>query len=527
MESLESVGDFDEEFIMYFEDIEYSIRCRVEGWKIFYTPESVVYHKHRGTASSELCEYLCSRSRLLCLAKHFPLRFPQSIKTSHFYLKNEHENLYHSLIQSIEKLVEHNDTETSIKTLGELKDVIVDVFGYVRAFNFFSHIEVMLGLRKIKIGIYDHAFHFAGGGQRYVAKLAEILQDRYDITYIASKDITLDKYKEWFDIDLSGCRLEIIKIPFYEQRGRDFIDEGMVISEEKNPFDIISEESLYYIIFINANMLGKVKPLSTLSVFICHFPDRDKKRFFHVDKYTHLISNSAYTSFWIKKRWGLNPAHCIHPPVDMYNNKDRLNKKKIIHSVARFEIGGSKKQLEMINAFFDLTRKYPDIKNEWRFILAGGSFQGNPYFAKVKEKVDSAHCNIELRSDLNHIELKELYSEASIFWHACGLNETTPHLIEHFGMTTVEAMQNYCVPIVFDGGGQREIVEHGISGFSFKTIKELQLYTVKVINDERLRKEIAAKAHQRSHDFNLVVFKKNVLELFSGIENELRGMDAL
>ncbi len=31
----------------------------------------------------------------------------------------------------------------------------------------------------MKVRIYDHAFHFAGGGQRYAATLAEILQDEY------------------------------------------------------------------------------------------------------------------------------------------------------------------------------------------------------------------------------------------------------------------------------------------------------------------------------------------------------------
>jgi glycosyltransferase involved in cell wall biosynthesis len=94
-------------------------------------------------------------------------------------------------------------------------------------------------------------------------------------------------------------------------------------------------------------------------------------------------------------------------------------------------------------------------------------------------------------------------------------------------MTTVEAMQNYCVPIVIDGGGQAEIVEHGVSGFRFNTIKELLCYTVKVINDENLRKNLAVKAYERSHQFNSEVFKRSALELFSEIELNLRGVDSL
>ena len=526
---VESVGNFDEDFVMYMEDIDYSIRCRDKGWKIFYAPKSVTHHRYHSTASSDLCEYFCSRNRLLLIGKRFPLSLSQSIKTSHFYLKNELEPLYHSLIQAVKKLIEYNDTEISKKALDALREVAIEVFGHRKAYNFFTQLEVVLGLRKIRVGIYDHAFHFAGGGQRYVAKLAECLQDRYDITYIANKDVSLDEYKEWFDIDLSRCKLKIIKIPFYERLGRYFIDEGMVINEDINPFDVICEDSGHYDIFINANMLGKVAPLSSLSIFMCHFPDRDKERFFSVNQYDYLITNSNYTTFWVKKRWGLNNTLRLYPPVDMYNGVDDIvNKHKIILSVARFELGGSKKQVEMVRAFGDLCKRDRQVKDEWKLILAGGTPRENPYFDKVGREVDSFHgADIELMPNLTNSELKRLYGKASLFWHACGLGETDPHLIEHFGMTTVEAMQNYCVPIVIDGGGQREIVEHGISGFRFKTIEELESYTLNVINDEKLREEIARKSYERSQCFTSTIFRKNVLEFFSDVENRLKGGEDL
>ena len=74
---------------------------------------------------------------------------------------------------------------------------------------------------------------------------------------------------------------------------------------------------------------------------------------------------------------------------------------------------------------------------------------------------------VELKVNIPVSELQEMYRQAGIFWHFCGLLQTEPALVEHFGMTTVEAMQNGCVPVVFDGGGQREIVEEGRSGFRF------------------------------------------------------------
>lgn len=523
---LSDVGGFDEDFIMYCEDVDYSIRCRRKGWKIFYAPASLVHHKYRGSASSALCEYFCSRNRLFCIAKHFPERLPAGIRTSHIFQKGEKKNLYRVLLQAARKLVLANKTATSSAVLDRLKDVVCEIYGSTRAYHFFSRLELMLKLRKIRVGIYDHAFHFAGGGQRYVATIAEMLKDAYEITYIANKDIDLEKYRQWFDLDLSGCSLKVVKLPFFESRNRYFIDEGMVVNEESNPFDIISEQSLDYDIFINANMLGKVRPLAPLSVFVCHFPDRDKEAFFQVDRYDYLVSNGDYTSRWIKKRWGLDPTHRIYPPVDMYNgNPGKAEKEKIILSVARFEVGGSKKQVEMVDAFMGLKTAYPEVMKDWRLILAGGSFPDNPYYQKVRERIRTGQ--IALRPDLGHGELKALYAGASIFWHACGLNETSPHRIEHFGMTTVEAMQNRCVPVVYDGGGQREIVSHGKNGFRFQNIEQLRRYTLDLIENRDLRETMAEAAYARSHDFSLQAFRKQVKDFFSHIECELCGTDAL
>lgn len=525
---LEDVGAFDEDFIMFFEDVDFSIRARQAGWKILYCPRSIMYHKYHGSSSNELCDHLCNRNRFLIIAKHFPLKLAESIRTSYFYQRGELNLLYHSLLEAVRKLAQHHGAGSLGAVVDKLCEEITAIFGPLGAHNFFSQLELMLGLRKLRVGIYDHAFHFAGGGQRYAAFMAEGLQEKYDVTYIANKEVTLEQYKEWFNIDLSKCSLKIIKIPFFERPGLYFINEGMVLDEKENPFDIISEESLRYDVFINANMLGKVQPLSPISVFICHFPDQEKERFFAVDQYDYLVNNSRYGTGWTKVIWQLDATHLIYPPVDMYDPDSDPNKKEhIILSVSRFETGGSKKQIEMVKAFIKLAAKDYNVGRTWKLILAGGNPITNPYFDKVVKFADSAGCNIELKTNLSYDEIKALYKAASIFWHACGLNATDPRLIEHFGMTTVEAMQNYCVPIVINGGGQTEIVQNGINGFTFDTIAELQAHTIKIINDEALRRDIAEKAYQRSHEFNGEAFKRRVASLFSEIENALMGIDTM
>lgn len=133
---VESVGGFDEDFMFYVEDLDYSVRCRKKGWKIFYCPKSVVYHVFHGSTTIDFCEYFCSRNRLLFIAKHFPLKLPEGIKTSHFRHRNQYDALNHSVIQAIAKMVENHDILISRKVLDELKNVTVGLFKDDKAYNF-------------------------------------------------------------------------------------------------------------------------------------------------------------------------------------------------------------------------------------------------------------------------------------------------------------------------------------------------------------------------------------------------------
>lgn len=527
-ECLDDVGPWDEEFIMFMEDVDYSLRCRAKGWQLWCAPSSVMHHRYHGSTSQALCEYLCTRNRFLFIAKHHPLRLAHSIRASHFYKKGQLDLLYRTLLHATRRLCTCQPTTVVLTVLESLREALVETLGAVSAHNFLSHLELLLGLRKLRVGIYDHACHFAGGGQRYVAEMATLLQDRYEVTYIANKDMTLASYREWFGIDLSGCALKVIKIPFFEERQRFVPDEGMVLGESYNVFDLIAEESLSYDIFINANMLGKVNPLSLTSLFVCHFPDQPKGPFFQVDKYDFLIINGDYTGYWLGKRWGLTATHKLYPPVNMYNPESSpVAKERIVLSVARFEVSGSKKQYELVKAFAEMVRTHPEAMKGWKFVLIGGSFPDNHYLDLVRDAVNKADCPIEVRPNATVEETRAAYRQAAIFWHACGLEESRPEKVEHFGMTTVESMQNYCVPIVIDGGGQREIVEHGECGFRFTTLGQLQEFTLRCVNDPDLRQRLARKAFGRSHLFDFDVFKGGVETIVAEMEAALLGQDAL
>jgi GT2 family glycosyltransferase len=48
---LKQIGLFDEAFFAYFEDVDISFRAQLAGWKVYYEPEAVAYHRIGGTSS--------------------------------------------------------------------------------------------------------------------------------------------------------------------------------------------------------------------------------------------------------------------------------------------------------------------------------------------------------------------------------------------------------------------------------------------------------------------------------------------
>jgi len=410
--------------------------------------------------------------------------------------------------------------ETS-RHLPRLVDDLARRKGIQSAWNLLSFLEVALRLRRPRVGIYDHAFHYIGGAQKYGSTIAQTLQDDFEVTLLANKPVALADLQSWYGLDLSRCRLKVVPLPFFEEKGRhpQIVDAGEVDTcRDENPFHPVSRESGNFDIFINNGMLEMVYPLANTSLFICHFPERKKSRYFYVHRYTQIVHNSVYTASWIEKRWNLTPHKHIYPPVDMEPAAFPLKKENIILSVSRFDEGGNKQQLDMIRVFQDLVRSQPREMAGWKLVLVGGSPRHNPYLERIRAYLQrSAAEAIELKVNVPASELKSEYERAKIFWHFCGLGQTDPAKVEHFGMTVAEAMQNGCVPVVFRGGGQTEIVEDGLSGFLFSSEKELTDKTLGLLENPGRLEEMSGRAHESGREFRREVFTDKVRDYFQGL----------
>ncbi|MCX5714297.1 MAG: glycosyltransferase [Candidatus Omnitrophica bacterium] len=84
-EAVIQAGLFDEDFVIYGEDVDMSFRLREKGYKLYFVPTSIVYHKFHGTASEELARFYIERNRLLYLAKHYPHKLSSSLVGSGYF----------------------------------------------------------------------------------------------------------------------------------------------------------------------------------------------------------------------------------------------------------------------------------------------------------------------------------------------------------------------------------------------------------------------------------------------------------
>ena len=231
-----------------------------------------------------------------------------------------------------------------------------------------------------------------------------------------------------------------------------------------------------------------------------------------MESYQVKTAISDFSRTWTKKLWGID-CQIVYPPVD--TDFRRQEKRKTILSVGRFAIPGDghqKNQEQMLLTFQQLR---DNGVTDWDYVSVGG-LQDTPkhktYFDGLSRLAQGSGAR--LVANMGRRELKHLYEQSSVFWHAAGFGvdeNTEPVFAEHFGISTVEAMAAGSVPVVIKKGGQKEIVEHGVSGFLWETLAELESYTHRLLADDNLRAQMSEAARARAKMFSRDSFIKNFL----------------
>ena len=173
---------------------------------------------------------------------------------------------------------------------------------------------------------------------------------------------------------------------------------------------------------------------------------------------------------------------------------------------------GAKKHEVLLQAFRKAQRNN-DLAG-WKMVIAGGLLPSDrPYLHQLKTMAKG--LPVEFYANCTFRSLQSLYGTASIYWHAAGYGESKPEHMEHFGITTVEAMGAGCIPVVYNGGGQPEIIDDHHTGLLWETPEELIQKTVSVIQKKNVLARIKRAAKKRAGEFSVDRFTKSFDRLLS------------
>lgn len=389
----------------------------------------------------------------------------------------------------------------------------------------------------MRIGIYNRYWSTRGGAERYAGIMAEILSRDHEVELLACDEIDLDDLEKHLGLDLSATRLSVVP-PLVE---RD-----------------LSPLTASYDLFINCTFLSGLASEARRSVYVVLFPQKvlppgvvcavrrvvdwagsqrrlpfssfAKRLGGWMDRhdrgipasYDLLLAISEFTRTWVSKRWR-HPSEVLAPPVDTatFVAPPASQKRKVILSVGRFFQGAhNKKHVEMLEVFRGMVDR-GEIADGWEYHLVGNLHRNRrvhlDYFSEVEKLAEG--YPVKLLVDLPFDRLVEEYRRASIFWHAAGWGESEsrrPDKLEHFGITTCEAMSSGCIPVVIARAGQLEIVEHGETGFLFTDAHELAAITRRLVDGhgETWTRELLQRASESVQRFGRAEFEERLCELF-------------
>ncbi|MBR2676497.1 MAG: glycosyltransferase family 4 protein [Solobacterium sp.] len=355
----------------------------------------------------------------------------------------------------------------------------------------------------------------SGGAEIYLLNLAGILQEEGEVFILTARRENAEETVKHAFLKYEMPEFPVRYVEDSEITDRSKFAEQLLNKETQQHQSIkLVLEELGIDLFINGTYGNLCGFEGIRNWHIVHFPVRpieDDQFKIHVQEYLlsydHFFCNSEFTAGWFERYYG-RKAEVLYPPIDLepVDPADIAKKEHMIMTSGR--IVPAKKLLEMVHAF---RRLYEQGILNYRFVIAGLTDESRKDYLK-QLKSESAGLPVELVTDLPRNELIGYYRKAKYYWHAMGLgvSEENPLKMEHFGMTTAEAMTCGCVPIVIDQGGQKEIVPAGM-GLRFSTEEELADRTAALIRDPQRTESLAYAAVQSARRFGLDRFRTQVL----------------
>ena len=374
----------------------------------------------------------------------------------------------------------------------------------------------------MKIALYsENLLKNSGGAEVYALLLGMALKAEHEICFFS----LYDKNKCMYEICRKYGLEEMPNSVIYSKRYKNSVLS--ILESFRIRFLLKRRIQKRFDLFINcsSNKMPGIKGI--YSIHLIHFPARNYKKnlpiFFssildnqYRNSYQSYLVNSNFTNYYLYEYWGVKGI-LLYPPINMecILEEDIKGKENIILAVGR--LVPDKKMSDLVQVYKKMSVT-GEISN-YKFVIIGNTDSNYlDYYKTLQQEIQG--YNIEIKSDLNYSELVAYYKKAKIFWHARGYQAENedPFYMEHFGMTTVEAMANGCVPIVINKAGQKEIIENAKVGYLWNDLDELEDYTKVVVNTKNLI-PIQMKVVSASKKYLLESFNRNALKIIGDKES--------
>ncbi|MBD3279774.1 MAG: glycosyltransferase [Candidatus Pacebacteria bacterium] len=351
--------------------------------------------------------------------------------------------------------------------------------------------------------------HF-GGGEKYLLDVAQILATKHQV-YLAiaslqpltdrAKAQLLSRYQQTFALDFS--QIKLIASPlgtsasFWTKLAWTKQFELLYYATDGSLFFSRAKKNILHIqVPLQLDKSGLLERLKLANWQIKN-------------------TNSYFTKQVIEQSWKTK-IDLVHQPMVQVEQfqlpvKKLTQKGQIILHVGRFfRQLHSKKQDVLVDIFRQLTTRYPSKTKDWQLVLIG-AVEDEQYAQKVRQKAKG--LNVKILHQLSRAELIAWYQRAKIYWHATGfgVNEhKNPEKVEHFGISTVEAMAAGCAPIVISKGGQKEILGSELQDWSWLAKKDCVNKTMRLIREPQGLRQVQQQAMQRAQVFNRQRFEQQL-----------------
>lgn len=352
----------------------------------------------------------------------------------------------------------------------------------------------------MKIGLFSPYLDTLGGGERYMMTAGLCLAQKGHRVDVFWDDKRLKK-KLAQRLNLSLGKLKFVRNIFASGHG---LRERWRVTRNYDVIVYLSDGSIPFL-FAKKNLLHFQVPFHGVS-------GRKWLNQAKLKRIRAIICNSKFTKGFIDREYRVN-SEVIYPPVGVEDFRPG-EKAPIILGVGRFSQSlHAKKQAVLISAFRQLAKKLPG----WRLVLVGGAREEDKSFIdRLRQQAKS--FPIKIMPNVKFSQLKQLYSQAKIFWHAAGYGENEkkhPERMEHFGIVVVEAMAAGCVPIVIKRGGIPEIIRHQKNGWGWETKEELVKTTIRLAQSEEKWQQLSSQAVKDSQQFSQKVFCRKINEIIN------------